>query len=91
MNVKFCFALYPRATSRLLHDNAKIHATSARLYNVLGKLAGNENSFPSKYFDPRITRIKVVSPEKRTKQYKNIYQGNCISMYIAKRKSDSLS
>ena len=33
-------------------DDAKIHATSARLYNVPGKLAGNENSFLPKYFDP---------------------------------------
>ena len=44
--------LFCTVTSRLLHDDAKIHATSARLYNVLGKLAGNENSFPPKYFDP---------------------------------------
>ena len=27
--------LFCTATSRLLHDDAKIHATSARLYNVL--------------------------------------------------------
>ena len=28
--------LFCTVTSRLLHDDAKIHATSARLYNVLG-------------------------------------------------------
>ena len=44
--------LFCTVTSRLLHDDAKIHATSARLYNVLGKLAGDENRFPPKYFDP---------------------------------------
>ena len=27
-------ALFYTVTSRLLHDDAKIHATSARLYNV---------------------------------------------------------
>ena len=44
--------LFCTVTSRLLHEDAKIHATWARLYNVLGKLAGNENSFPPKYVDP---------------------------------------
>ena len=43
--------LFCTVTSRLLHDDAKIHATSARLYNVLGKLAGNANSFPPIYSD----------------------------------------
>ena len=40
--------LFCTVTPRLLHDDAKILATSARLYKVLGKLAGNENSFPPK-------------------------------------------
>ena len=31
-------ALFCTVTSRLLHDDAKIHATSARLYNVLENL-----------------------------------------------------
>ena len=33
-------------TSWLLHDDAKIHATMARLYNVFGKLAGDEKFRP---------------------------------------------
>ena len=44
--------LFCTVTSRLLHDDAKIHGTSARLDNVLGKLVGDENRFPAKYFDP---------------------------------------
>ena len=30
-----CQVLFCTVTSRLLHDDAKIHSTSARLYNVL--------------------------------------------------------
>ena len=37
--------LFCTVTSRLLHDDAKIHATSARLYNVL-------ENWREKYFDP---------------------------------------
>ena len=44
--------LFCSITSRLSHVDAKIHATSARLYNFPKKLAGNENSFLPKYFDP---------------------------------------
>ena len=45
--------------SRLLHDDEKIHATSARLFNVLEKLAEDENSFPPKYFDPKTTEMTM--------------------------------
>ena len=43
--------LFCTVTSWLLHDDAKIYATSAWLYNVLENW-GDENRFPPKYFDP---------------------------------------
>ena len=43
--------LFCTVTSRLLHDDAKIHATSARLYNVLENWREMKTVFP-KYFDP---------------------------------------
>ena len=43
--------LFCTVTSRLLHDDAKIHATSARLYNVLENWREMKTVFPPKYFD----------------------------------------
>ena len=40
--------LFCTVTSWLLHDDAKIHAMLARLYNVLEKLVGYENRFRPK-------------------------------------------
>ena len=42
--------LFSTVTLLLLRDDAKIHVASARLYNALGKLAGEEYSFLSNVF-----------------------------------------
>ena len=44
--------LFCTVMSRLLHDDAKIHATSAPLYNVLENWREMKTCFLPKYFDP---------------------------------------
>ena len=44
--------LFCTVTSRLLHDDAKIHAALVRLYNVLENWREMKTSFRPKYFDP---------------------------------------